>query len=269
MFRPAIRVCSLALIVYGSVVLRPGSTVRAQCCAIYDCVEEDAGDTCVNDTGVDCSWDGAQNYCTYPSTGCRTSDSQYDNCCYTPHTPIVIDTDGSGFRLTDNAKGVFFAITSAPTFIRTAWTAADSTNAWLALDRNGDGQIDRGSELFGNFTPQPRPPFGKSANGFRALAVFDDPVNGGNGNGLIDPGDAVYARLRLWTDANHDGKSQASELFTLAQKGVYAIDLNYSTSQRKDPFGNAFRYRSRILRAPGAPDGRWAWDVSLAYDQNF
>ena len=66
------------------------------------------------------------------------------------------------------------------------------------LDRNGNGTIDDGTELFGDVTAQPDPPAGEKKNGFRALAEYDMTSNGGNGNGQIDSGDSVFASLRLW-----------------------------------------------------------------------
>lgn len=134
--------------------------------------------------------------------------------------------DGSGFSLTDLAHGVLFNI-GGHGRQHVSWIAASSTNAWLALDRNNNGTIDDGSELFGNITPQPFPSAGESKNGFLALAMFDDPKNGGNGNGVIDPGDAVFSRLLLWQDLNHDGISQPEELniyrISALQQSPFAI----------------------------------------------
>ena len=271
MSRSMIRFLFIAVLLCFVFTLRRSGEAQAQarCCTIYDCTAEDNAESCTSDTGENCSWDGPVNYCSNPSTGCRSGDEVFGGqCCYTPHSPIVIDTDGRGFHLTNYKSGVFFPITAQNTFIRTAWTVPESGNAWLVLDRNGNGRIDNGTELFGNFTAQPENR-GKEPNGFLALAEFDKPSNGGNGNGLIDPSDSVYHRLKLWKDANHDGVSQATELFSLPDLGVFAIELSYATSSRKDEFGNSFRYRSRIFRSPGTPDGRWAWDVLLTFDDNF
>jgi hypothetical protein len=138
--------------------------------------------------------------------------------------------------------------------MQVSWTDNAINNAFLALDRNENGMIDNGAELFGNYTPQPAPPQGQHRNGYAALAVFDDPTNGGNGNGKIDPGDAVYSSLRLLVDRNHNGIGEPDELIPLAAAGVFAIDLNYIELLCFDKFGNIFHYRANVEDTAGHSD---------------
>jgi len=156
-------------------------------------------------------------------------------------SPIIIDTDGKGFHLTSAQEGVRFDIAGKGHLVQMAWTELGSTNAFLALPRNGE--ILTGRDLFGNFTSQPR---SDHPNGFLALAEYDKPEKGGNGDGLIDERDAIFSSLRLWIDKNHNGLAEPEEVSTLPKLGVFSISVRHKESQREDCFGNLFRYEAKI-----------------------
>jgi hypothetical protein len=175
-------------------------------------------------------------------------------------SPVLVDVAGDGFRLTDLEGGVRFDHDSNGTAERSSWTAPDSDDSWLALDRDGDGTIGSGAELFGTFTAQAP---SAEPNGFLALAEFDKPQYGGNADGVIDARDSVFPGLLLWRDADHDGVCGPRELHALAALGVTELELSYKESKRSDEYGNWFRYRAKVSDEKRGRAGRWAWDVFL------
>lgn len=172
-----------------------------------------------------------------------------------PGSPILLDMEDDGFALTDIAHGVVFELhPSRPA--QMAWTAPGSDDAFLVLDRNGDGVINDGTELFGDVTEQP-PGSSEEPNGYAALSMFDD-----DDNDRIDRGDAVWTQLLLWTDGNHDGVSQAAELRLLSNTGgIRFLGLTHVRTPRVDQYGNYFRYVARVGRWPGSPVGPLSVDV--------
>jgi hypothetical protein len=179
-------------------------------------------------------------------------------CSYA--TPILIDVDGDGFNMTNKTGGVEFDFDGDGLRQRLPWTAAGSDDAWLVMDRNHNGQIDSGREMFGNVSPQSKVP-DKEKNGFISLAEFDKTKLGGNEDAVISNRDYFFRSLRLWTDTNHNGISEATELRSLDQAGIDVVELEYKLSSRSDRNGNLFRYRAKVTNANGAQLGRWAWDV--------
>jgi hypothetical protein len=185
--------------------------------------------------------------------------NQYGDCVDN-YSPIVIDVARNGIRLTSIARGVAFDL-SGDGPQQWSWTRRNSDDAWLALDRDGNGTIDSGRELFGNRTPvaQAEEEFGAGtwpANGFEALKSLD-----ADRNHWVDVADPAYARLLLWTDRNHNGFSEPQELQTAASAGLVAISTDYKESQRVDRHGNQFRQRGRVVFSDGGHD--FAWDVWL------
>jgi hypothetical protein len=208
-----------------------------------------------------------------PCCACRMNSKQESKrpsvqkvrLCCTCDCPIIIDTSGNGFDLTSATSGVKFDMSGTGSPIQMSWTAPGAQNAFLCLP-DSNGTCDDGKDLFGNFTPQPP---SQTPNGFLALAVYDLPVNGGNGDGIIDKNDAIFSRLRLWIDRNHDGISQPDEIYTLPTLGVYSISLNYKEDRKTDQYGNLFRYRAQVN--PGGPPGsvaRMVYDVFLLLGSN-
>lgn len=172
--------------------------------------------------------------------------------------PIVVSLADSRYELTDRDGGVHFDLGDTGSTEQVPWTEIDSDEAFLMLDRNGNGRVDSGRELFGDATPQ-HP--SDQPNGFRALAVYDDVLSGGNEDGRLSALDAIYPQLRLWWDRDHDGLSDAGELVTLEAAGLTWIDLAYEESGRVDRHGNAFRFRAQAGWEQGG--ARLIWNVFL------
>lgn len=191
-----------------------------------------------------------------------------DSACqdFTACSPLLLDLDNNGFHLVGLENGVVFDIDADGVGELVSWTASD--DAFLCLDRDGDGVIGSGAELFGNATPTVEGG-ALALNGFHALESFDAPALGGNADGRISPEDAVYQSLCLWSDANHNGTSEARELHGLEAAGVVDLELSYRAQARRDKHGNLFRYLSSatIANAQGQLTHKPLYDVYLRVAQ--
>ena len=166
-----------------------------------------------------------------------------------PRDPLVLDLDGDGIEAVgiNTAAPILFDHDGDGTRTGTGWIAGD--DGIVVLDRNGNGLIDNGGELFGDNTVlQNGPRAGqKAANGYEALADMD-----ANGDGQLNSSDAAYTQLRIWKDANQDGVSQAGELFTLGALGIASINVNGTASNTNLGNGNTQPWSGSFTRADGS-----------------
>jgi hypothetical protein len=174
--------------------------------------------------------------------------------CSGPSSPIIIpllaEKNGNKpdeYQLTSRGSGVIFDLNNDGTAEQTAWTAPGSRLAFLAIDRDGDGAITNGSELFGNYTlPGVR-------DGFAALDHIE-PQAPDAPRSHIDEGDSLYAKLLLWEDRNHNGISEKNELSKFSERYT-RIGTGYGgPTKERDKFGNLFLYQGwvEVRTAPGS-----------------
>lgn len=158
------------------------------------------------------------------------------------YSPIILDLDGDGVETLNKEAGVYFDHDGNLFAENTGWVAPD--DGLLVYDRNGNGNIDDGSELFGNFTKLKNGKLAK--NGYEALADLDD-----NHDGVIDKKDSIFNKLRVWQDKNSDGKVDKGELLTLDQAGVSSINTDFKNSKYTDPQGNEHKQQGTITYTNG------------------
>ncbi|HRQ45502.1 MAG TPA: calcium-binding protein [Rhodocyclaceae bacterium] len=170
-------------------------------------------------------------------------------------SPIILDLEGNGVSTVSRNAGIHFDHDGNGFAELTGWVGAG--DGLLVWDRNGNGVIDDGSELFGNHTVLANGQ--KAANGFVALAAHDS-----NGDGVFDAYDALWSELRVWRDMDQDGISQTDELFTLDELGIASISLGYTNSSHVDAQGNAHRQVGSFSWADGSTGT--ATDVWFAAD---
>jgi Ca2+-binding RTX toxin-like protein len=157
-------------------------------------------------------------------------------------SPIVLDLDGDGIETTNVKDGAYFDHDGNGFAERTGWAGAD--DGILVMDRDSNGSIDSGKELFGNETLLNDGT--KASNGFQALAELDD-----NADGKIDANDASWSQLKVWTDTDGDGYSTAEEMHTLDELGIASINTGYTNSTTVDTQGNEHKQIGSFTRTDG------------------
>ncbi len=150
--------------------------------------------------------------------------------------PIVFDLDNDGVELSNYQQGARFDLMGTGRAQQTAFV--NGGDAFLALDRNKDGSINSGLELFGEQHG--------ASNGFEELRKFDL-----NGDGTINRNDAIFNELRLFKD-NGNGLTEAGELLSLADAGIDEILLNYRNVDQKAAGGNRLTQIASYLRNDGS-----------------
>jgi hypothetical protein len=132
-------------------------------------------------------------------------------------TPLVLDLNGDGVQTTHLTSGVQFDLNADGVKETTGWTAGG--DGLLAIDLNGDGQINDGSELFGSSFKLGDGSLAK--DGFEALESLDS-----NHDGVVNGSDQLFASLEVWVDTNNDGISDKGELHSLSDLGITQFNLN-------------------------------------------
>ena len=159
-----------------------------------------------------------------------------------PRDPIILDLDGDGLETVGLASNVYFDHDGDGVLTRTGWAGKD--DALLVWDRNGNGRIDTGAELFGDFTPLLNGTL--APNGFAALAALD-----ANGDGVIDASDPAFAELKLWRDADQNGATGAGELISLADAGILSMNLANTLKNQNLANGNQLTREGSFTRTDG------------------
>ena len=163
---------------------------------------------------------------------------------YHIYDPLTLDLDGDGIETVSHNgyKGTLFDHDGDGIRTASGWVASD--DGLLVVDRNGDGIINDGKELFGDSSVLKDGT--KAAHGYAALAEYDS-----NGDGVVDAKDADFGKLRVWRDLNQDGVSQKEELFTLEEVGVQSLNVAYQDTNQNLGNGNRLAHEGSYTGKDG------------------
>jgi hypothetical protein len=152
-----------------------------------------------------------------------------------------LDLNGDGINTLSVKAGVKFDILANGSPIQTGWVAPQ--DGLLVADRNQDGVINDGSELFGSSTLLNDGT--KALDGYQALAQFDS-----NSDGVVNQQDKDFNKLSVWTDRNSDGATETGELKSLAELGITQLSTQ-AEKVRESSAGNLVGLKSSYQTADG------------------
>ncbi|KQW35078.1 hypothetical protein ASC85_21110 [Pseudomonas sp. Root401] len=178
-----------------------------------------------------------------------------------PTDPLVLDLNGDGVRLTDYLSNpvLFDVDNDGGSLEETGWVSAQ--DGIVVVDRNNNGKIDNISETLSEYFGGATGTGGNTgekpfANGFAALKSLDS-----NGDNLFDNRDDAWSSVKVWVDANHDGKSwvdsngnnavdagEASEVRTLSELGITNINLANTVQNGEVRDGNEVLARGTFVQ---------------------
>ncbi len=182
-------------------------------------------------------------HCLYFAGGWWDPELQY---CFIDPIVIPLDDRAAKLQMTAAEDGVMFDANASGVKRKVAWSYPGSGTGFLVLDRNGNGRIDNGSELFGNNTLMRDG--SRAEHGFEALKDLD---GGDNSDGAVTPSDPWFSSLQIWVDRNHNGESERGELLTLEDAGVASLSTKYAESKRIDRNGNGYPFAAEVTFARG------------------
>ena len=156
--------------------------------------------------------------------------------------PLALDLDGDGIETRSADGRVVFDHNNDGVKTGTGWLRPD--DGWLVLDRNSNGTIDNGGELFGVDTVKSDGT--KATDGFDALSDLDS-----NNDNVFDSKDTRFADVRVWRDLNQDGISQSNELSTLAANNILSIGLSKTRARTDLGNGNVQTATGTFTRSNG------------------
>ena len=171
---------------------------------------------------------------------CGGTKKDEDGTKLTLTDPLVLDLGADGVAIVNQADStVFFDMDVSGTLQHMSWIGPD--DGFLVRDKNGNGVIDDGSELFGFYTDP------ASNSGLEALGKLD-----ANKDGVVSAADPLFAELRVWRDFDFDGVSQPAELSSLDEYGIVALPLTKIPTATGSPLGDVVFGGDAATTRPGA-----------------